>query len=97
MVKVTVTVSATDNRDPAPVSRIAQVTCNEAMIGPGAGKNQPDWELVPGVPLAVNLRAERSGTGSGRVYTVHIECTDASGNVTRGTVEVTVPHDQRKK
>ena len=95
MVKVTLAVSATDNRDPAPVCKILRVTCNEAVNGPGDGKSQPDWEITGA--LTVNLRAERCGTGSGRVYAVCVECKDASGNAATGTVEVTVPHDQSKK
>jgi hypothetical protein len=41
----------------------------------------------------VKLRAERSGTGEGRVYTITITATDASGNVSKQTVTVAVPHD----
>jgi hypothetical protein len=39
-------------------------------------------------------RTDPLSPGSGRVYTIHVECSDASGNVTTGTVDVTVPHDQ---
>jgi hypothetical protein len=41
--------------------------------------------------LTVNLRAERSGSGSGRVYTILVEAQDASGNTTRERVTVSVP------
>ena len=41
-----------------------------------------------------SLRAERSGLGNDRVYTITYEATDASGNETSATAEVTVPHDQ---
>jgi hypothetical protein len=37
-------------------------------------------------PLTLDLRAERSGTGTGRVYTIEVETTDAAGNTTRQTV-----------
>jgi hypothetical protein len=40
------------------------------------------------------LRAERTGRGTGRIYTVTYEATDASGNLTDATAEVTVSHDQ---
>jgi len=43
------------------------------------------------------LRAERSGLGTYRVYTITVACTDASGNTSTGTVTVKVPHDQAKK
>lgn len=35
--------------------------------------------------------------GSGRVYTVTVGCTDASGNSPTKTTTVTMPHDQGKK
>jgi hypothetical protein len=44
--------------------------------------------------LTLNLRAERSGTGSGRVYTIIVECVDDSGNASTAEVRVTVSHDQ---
>ena len=42
------------------------------------------------------LRAERSGTGSGRIYTITCQATDAYGNSTVASVTVTVPHDKGK-
>jgi hypothetical protein len=40
------------------------------------------------------LRSERSGPGTGRVYTVVYEAADASGNTTRREATVTVPKSQ---
>jgi hypothetical protein len=42
----------------------------------------------------VQLRSERMGTGNGRVYTITLKLTDASGNVSTATVKVSVPHSQ---
>ena len=39
-------------------------------------------------------RAERSGSGNGRIYTVRITATDTSGNSSYGDVNIIVPHDQ---
>lgn len=39
-----------------------------------------------------DLRAERSGTGPGRTYTIHCTATDTSGNVTSKDATVTVAH-----
>jgi hypothetical protein len=46
--------------------------------------------------LAGFLRAERSGKGSGRIYTLTYRGSDNAGNVAETTCRVTVPHDQRK-
>jgi len=43
--------------------------------------------------LTVQLRADRRGDGTGRIYTIAITCTDAAGNSTHKTVTVAVPHD----
>jgi YVTN family beta-propeller protein len=94
MVSVTVSATATDNCDPAPSVRIVEVSSNEPDNGPGDGNASPDWRIIG--PLAVDLRAERSGCGTGRVYTITLESADASGNAARAEARVTVPHDSRK-
>jgi uncharacterized repeat protein (TIGR01451 family) len=43
---------------------------------------------------SVQLRAERSGTGDGRVYTVTLLLRDSGGAVTRADFQVSVPHSQ---
>jgi hypothetical protein len=45
----------------------------------------------------VKLRAERLGSGNGRIYAITITCTDAAGKSSSQAVEVSVPHDQSKK
>ena len=93
MVPVAVNAQATDICDTSPTCRIVSVSSNEPINGPGDGNTSPDYQLNGG-DLPVDLRAERSGQGSGRVYTIEVECTDASGNSSTKTVDVTVPHDQ---
>jgi len=44
----------------------------------------------------IKLRAERSGTGSGRIYTITVTATDIAGNIATKTTTCTVPHDQVK-
>lgn len=39
------------------------------------------------------LRAERSGNGLGRVYTVTYEAVDHAGNKTQASATVSVPHN----
>jgi len=94
MVPVTVSVHTTDLCDTAPACRITGVTANEAINGPGDGNTSPDWVIIGN--LVVNLRAERSGSGSGREYTVTTECKDASGNAASAQVKVLVPHSQSR-
>lgn len=88
MIPVTVRVNATDRADAAPVARIVRVTSNEPENGTGDGDTGPDWEITG--PLTVKLRAERSGKGTGRIYTLALEVSDASGNKTSSTARVTV-------
>ncbi len=94
MMPVQVTAAILDNCTAAPVCKIASVTSNEPDNGLGDGDTAND--IVVTGDLTVNLRAERSGTGTGRLYTVNGQCTDAAGNVASWSTTVTVPHDQGK-
>ncbi len=60
----------------------------------GSGHTSTDWKITGDHTLT--LRAERSGTGNGRVYTITIQATDVSGNTAQKTVTVSVPHDHSK-
>ena len=91
MVPVTVAVSATDNCDPSVICRIVSVASNEPVDGLGDGDTSPDWVVTGN--LTLDLRAERSGKGTGRVYTITVECTDLSGNKSTSTVAVSVPRN----
>jgi YD repeat-containing protein len=95
MVPVTVSISSSDNCDTNPICKITSVSSNEPDNGSGDDNTIPDWEITG--DLTLNLRAERSGTGSGRIYTFTVTCTDDSKNSSTGTVIVTVPHDKGKK
>ena len=55
----------------------------------GSPFTDPTWRLE-----GVQLRAERSGTGIGRIYTVNVSCSDKSGNTSTGKTTVSVSHDQ---
>ena len=91
MVPVTLKVTGADVCDSTPACQITSVTSNE----PGSavpGDRWPDWKIIGAAGL--ELRAERLGKGNGRVYTITVECADASGNRSQGTVEIGVPHDR---
>ncbi len=95
MASVTLNVSISDNCDPNPSAQIIHVNSNEPENGLGDGDTAPDWEITG--DLAVNLRAERSGKGTGRVYTITVRCEDQAGNFSDRQVTVAVPHDQGRK
>jgi hypothetical protein len=93
LVEVRLTVEAADNADPSPQTRIISVLANEAIDAPGSGNTiDYDWQILE--PLVVELRAERSGQSTDRIYTIVIECVDGSGNRSFATVPVVVPHEQ---
>jgi hypothetical protein len=92
MADVTVSYNATDNCGSVNCV-IGGVTSNEPVNGTGDGDTAPDWLIVDS--HHVQLRAERAGSGSGRVYTITVVCTDGSNNVTTKTVTVTVPKSQK--
>ncbi len=98
MKTVTITAEVTDDATDgtAPTWAITGVASNEPVEGPGK-KHSPDW-VLSGTPgdNTVQLRAERLGNGTGRIYTITITATNAVGSAT-GTVTVAVPHDKGEK
>jgi len=89
MVPVVVGVSASEQCGGAVACRIVAVTSNEPIDALGDGDTAPDWEITG--DLTLNVRAERSGSGTGRVYRITIVCTDAAGNQSTSMTTVTVP------
>lgn len=94
---VTVSYSATSPcTPPQPIACSLSVSSNEPVNGLGDGNTAPDWQVVG--PNSVRLRAERSGTGQGRVYTITVTCTHTTGGPSAvTTTSVHVPHDRGKK
>ena len=99
-VSISITATATDICDATPKCRVVSVTSNEPVLEPGTGNTSPDWVIndpgpkVSPARLGVQLRAERAGGGTGRIYTINLSCSDGSGNSTPGSTTVTVAHDQ---
>jgi 6-phosphogluconolactonase len=78
-----------------PNTCVLTVSSNEPVSGAGNGKTSPDWEVVD--THHVLLRAERTGNGGDRIYTVTITCSNDSNELSSvRTVVVQVPHDKRK-
>jgi hypothetical protein len=93
MVPITITVVATDNSGVAPTCSVIGVTSNEPQQGLGDGDTPIDW-LIASANTVV-LRAERSGKGNGRVYTIRVRCSDQSGNSATATTTVSVPKNKK--
>ena len=86
MVTVTVPYSAADASG-APVCSIS-VSSNEPTDGRGDGHTATDWQVLDA--HTVLLRAERSGGGTGRIYTLTVSCIDRSGNTASAAADVSV-------
>lgn len=106
------TVAAVGDDATEGVTLTIRPVVTDAAGGDGGAQHDPDymWESSPantgqGVATVDNqLRAERSGRGEGRIYTVHFtamfddgaeECTSEDGS--QAPFVVTVPHDMRDK
>jgi predicted extracellular nuclease len=90
-VSVTATTTGSDSADPSPTVELVSVTSNEPDDAPGGADGNTLNDVVVDGPRSFRLRAERNENGSGRVYTVTYRSTDACGNQTPATAEVTVP------
>lgn len=88
----TVTLSgATDPDGDTVTLTVTSVTQDEVVAGPG-GDHAPDAELTAAGNV-VKVRAERDGSGDGRVYRIGFVGSDGNGGACTGTVTVSVPHD----
>lgn len=85
LVDVTVGVQSSDAIDPMPLCQAVNVTSNQPLDAPGTANY--DWQITG--PFTLQLRAER--TGDDRIYTIHVTCTDDSGNTAFATTNVIVP------
>ncbi len=88
-VDVVVTATATDNVDANPRITLVSVTSNEPDNGMGDGNTTNDIVIID--DFHFRLRAERSGQGRGRVYTITYRVADAAGNDATASVAVAVP------
>jgi uncharacterized repeat protein (TIGR01451 family) len=84
---------ATDPDGNLLTSVITSVTQDEPLNALGDGDTSPDAFPGPASNQA-SVRAERSGTGDGRVYALHVTVTDGLGGECKGVATVSVPHDQ---
>ncbi len=87
----TVVATPTASSDVVDVSLLS-VTSDEPDNGLGDGDTPNDIVIVN--DLTVKLRAERSGTGDGRVYTLTWQATNSCGATVTTTATVNVPKSQ---
>jgi hypothetical protein len=85
---------------------VATITASDALSGlasfdvTGTSNEPPDIDsdiVITGSSLQsrfVQLRRERLGSGSGRIYTLTALAVDLAGNTTTSSATCTVPHDQ---
>ncbi len=69
------------------------ITSNEPIKSNEREDQSPDWQIIDNTHI--KLRAERLESGKGRIYTIKITVTDASGNSTSSVTTVVVPKSQR--
>jgi hypothetical protein len=95
MVTVARGIAASDIVD-ASVDIAIDVVSNEPDEGLGDGDTAGDIVVVDNGDGTwdIQLRAERSARGAGRIYTITVTATDASGNVTTASGQVKVPLSQ---
>ena len=94
MVPIQVNIQTSDDSGIAPTVRILSVTSNEPINAKGDGNTDYDYEITS--DGRVFLRAERSGDGNGRVYTLTYEAIDSAGNTILAATTVTAPKSQGK-
>ncbi len=91
LVQVNAVVSVSERSEPPPTVRLTSITCDDNclpardIVGADYGTDDRKFQL----------RATRSGDGSGRTYTITYSVTDSAGIESQASTRVFVPHDQR--
>lgn len=97
LVTIDAAVVVTDECDPNPTFVLTSIVSNEPDNGLGDGDAPNDIQGADyGTPdTQFQLRAERAGLLTGRVYTITYTGTDSSGNSAQTQVQVKVPHSMK--
>ncbi len=93
LVTIAALLTVMDDYDPNPAVELLSVTSSEPDDGPGDGHTTGDIRgaAVGTDDRSFQLRAERSGSGPGRTFTVVYQAADASGNAAIASAIVFVP------
>jgi hypothetical protein len=93
-------IEVSDICDASPDVTLDWITSDEPDNANGIGDGNTDGDIRKADygtdDRSFKLRAERAGTGDGRVYTIQYSATDDSDNATSRQAEVTVPKSQGK-
>jgi hypothetical protein len=89
---VEISVTASDLVDNAPSCELVDIQSNQ---GAEPGNKRATLYEITGASSAL-LLADRSGKEGDRLYTLHVSCTDFTGNASSATTDVVVPHDRRR-
>ncbi|KKM69486.1 hypothetical protein LCGC14_1450320, partial [marine sediment metagenome] len=103
MVEITPNWTVSDNCDESVEVTLISITMNEGdetnSYDPSYDDTEGDGHTADDIQVdsdgSIYLRAERSGKGNGRVYTITYRAVDNSGNYVDQSATVTVPHDQQ--
>jgi hypothetical protein len=86
-----VTINYTTTDDCTNATTSISVSSNEPINGTADGDTDPDWEIIDG--HHIQLRAERAGNGTGRIYTITITINDGCNTAVTASTEVRVTHN----
>lgn len=92
MVPVAIVGVTDPDNDPVQI-KVTAIGQDEPLSGLGSGNTLFDAAGVGA--SSVQVRAERSGQGDGRVYRIAFDALDGKGGKCSGSVKVEVPHDNR--
>jgi hypothetical protein len=91
MVEIIPSWTVSDECDAAPDVSLVSIVVNEGDDTIGDGHTSDDIEI--GDDGSIFVRSERSGTRTGRIYTITYLAVDDSGNETIRSATVSIPHE----
>jgi hypothetical protein len=91
MVEITPSFKVSDECDPSPDVSLVSIAMNESDDSIGDGHTTGDIQI--GEDGEIYVRAERSGKGGDRIYTITYQAVDDCGNATVQSAIVSIPHD----